>query len=98
MKKIVRTVWIGLLSGVAFIVACCCSQNKTPKTDDNLEKKQRVVQLQQQLDSITNNIKKPEGACVYGPPEIIQQYGEETRRLKQEAENIQNQIKELENE
>lgn len=95
MKKVVRTIWIGLLSSLAFITACC-SQNKINKNDE--EKKQRVVQLQQQLDSINTIILQREGACVYGPPEIIQQYGEETRRLKQEAENIKKQIKDLDNE
>ena len=95
MKKVVRTIWIGLLSSLAFITACC-TQNKINKNDD--EKKQKVVQLQQQLDSINTIIQQREGACVYGSPEIIQQYGEETRRLRQEAENLKKQIKDLDNE
>jgi len=95
MKKVVRNVWIGLLSGLAFIVGCT-TQNKVNK--DKEEKHQKVVQLTQQLDSINNIIQRREGACVYGSPEIIKQYGEETRRLKEEAESIKQQIKELENE
>jgi hypothetical protein len=111
MKKIVRTVWIGLLSGLAIFAASCCSQNKVNKPEQNTEQKpgqqenekemlkqQQLGQLHQQLDSINTIIQRRESSCVYGSPEIIQQYGQETRRLKQEAENIINQIKELENE
>ena len=107
MKKIIRTVWIGLLSGMAMLTASCCTQNKVNKTEQNTEqnndqnpvtKKQMVEQLHQQLDSIKYIIRQRESACVYGSPEIIQQYGEETRRLKKEAEDIVNKIKELDNE
>ena len=107
MKKIIRTVWIGLLSGMAMLTASCCTQNKVNKTEQNTEqnndqnpvtKKQMVEQLHQQLDSINYIIRQRESACVYGSPEIIQQYGEETRRLKKEAEDIVNKIKELDNE
>lgn len=96
MKKIARTIWIGLLSGLAFLTAGCCTQNKINKNDD--DKKQRVVQLHQQLDSINTIIHERESSCVYGSPEIIEQYGAETRRLRQEAENIRKQISDLENE
>lgn len=96
MKKVVRNIWIGLLSGLAFIVGCT-TQNKVNKNDKE-EKRQKVVQLTQQLDSINSIIQRREGACVYGSPEVIQQYGEETRRLRKEAEDIKQQIKDLENE
>ena len=95
MKKVVRTIWIGLLSSLAFITACC-SQNKINKNDE--EKKQRVVQLQQQLDSINTIIRERESSCVYGSPEILEQYGAETRRLRQEAEDLRNQLNALKNE
>ena len=89
------------------LTASCSTQNKVNKTEQNTEqnndqnpvtKKQMAEQLHQQLDSINNIIRRRESACVYGSPEIIQQYGEETRRLKKEAEDIVNKIKELENE
>ena len=100
MKKIVRNIWIGLLSGLAFIVGCA-TQNKTDNKEiakEKEEKKQRIEQLSHQLDSINDIIQRREGACVYGSPEIIEQYGQETRRLRQEAEQLQQQIKELKNE
>ena len=43
MKKVVRTVWISLLTGLAFLVACTC-QNKLTRTERK--------QLRQERDSI----------------------------------------------
>lgn len=94
MKKVVRTVWIGILSGLAFLTACACHKNTT---QDDLMKEQRRHELQEQLDQLTQAIQRREGACVYGSPEVIQQFGEETRRMKQEAEEIRKQLDELNN-
>ncbi len=96
MKKVVRNIWIGLLSGLAFIVGCT-TQNKVNKNERE-EKRQKIVQLTQQLDSINSILKRREGACVYGSPEVIEQFGAETRRLRQEAEDLKQQIKELKDE
>ena len=98
MKKVVRTVWIGLLSGLAFLVGCCTQNKINNNNKENEEKMQRIDQLSHQLESINSIIQRREGACVYGSPEIIEQYGQETRRLKQEAEQLQQQINELKNE
>ena len=62
MKKVVRTVWIGALSGLAFLAACC-SQN-------GLTRKERK-QLIKERDSIQEILTRREGAAVYGSPEII---------------------------
>ena len=43
MKKVVRTVWISLLTGLAFLVACTC-QNKLTRAERK--------QLRQERDSI----------------------------------------------
>lgn len=150
MKKVVRTVWIGALSGLAFLAACCTQNGLTRKERKQLTKQRDSIQeilnmhemaavygspdiianyqaetyrLQYQVDSINERLGKNvdmekskqrydlqqrlaqvlrelqyrEGACVYGSPEVIQRYGEETNRLRQEAEEIRNQIKELGN-
>ena len=124
MKKVVRTVWIGLLSGLAFMAACTSSKNcseanasakasqeemnemnarldrieqriKEMKTPDGQDKR---TQLQQQLDSINNIIHRREGACIYGSPEVMEQYRNETLRLHKEASRIQKQLEDLEKE
>lgn len=194
MKKVVRTVWISLLSGLAFLVACTC-QNKLTRAEKKQLKQERAVIMEQieaakqdaivyseaekvmaakqdelrfrsRLDEINNllgdkqaalenndqigkinmeidslkrviqanippcvygppvndpgyqefiknqrrndlidrlqqlekSIQRREGACVYGSPEVIQRYGEETRRLKQEAESIRQQLQEIDKE
>lgn len=59
------------------------------------EKEQQRQELMDRLEVLQNTIRRREGACVYGSPEVIQRYGEETRRMKQEAQAIQKQIEEL---
>jgi hypothetical protein len=194
MKKVVRTVWISLLSGLAFLVACTC-QNKLTRAEKKQLKQERAVIMEQieaakqdaivfseaekvmaakqnelayrsrlgeintllgdkqaildndneigkinheidslkqviqasippcvygpptsdptyqeymmkhrrndlmdQLEQLEKAIKRREGACVYGSPEVIQRYGEETRRLRSEAESIRQQIEEIDKE
>ena len=79
MKKVVRTVWIGALSGLAFLAACC-SQN-------GLTRKERK-QLVKERDSIQEILTRREGAAVYGSPEIIARYGLETYRLQNQLDSI----------
>lgn len=79
MKKVVRTVWIGALSGLAFLAACC-SQN-------GLTRKERK-QLIKERDSIQEILTRREGAAVYGSPEIIARYGAETYRLRSQLDSI----------
>ena len=79
MKKIVRTVYIGALSGLAFLAACC-----TTKGLSKAEKKQLV----HDRDSIQDILKRREGAAVYGSPEIIARYGVETYRLQNQLDSI----------
>ena len=61
-------------------------------------KRQQRDDLQEQLKQLNNAIRRREGACVYGSPEVIKKYGEETNRLKKEAESIRQQIEELDKE
>jgi hypothetical protein len=150
MKKVVRTVWISTLSGLAFLAACCSTNGLTKEERKQLKRDRDSIQealkmhqmatpednpvavaefeaeayrLQYELDSINNRLKGNidmekskkryalqqrlvelqtalsyrEGACVYGSPEIIKKYGEETQRMRREMEDVQNQIKELDN-
>ena len=135
MKKVVRTVWISLLSGLAFLAACTgiknsakdkkfetiygCPEVSAPVANqesidemnarlDKIEqrinemkgpdKQSRREQLQQQLDSISNILKRREGACIYGSPEVMEQYRNETLRLHREASKIQKELEDLDKE
>ena len=79
MKKVVRTVWIGALSGLAFLTACCSTKG--------LSKAERK-QLMHERDSIQDILTRREGAAVYGSPEIIARYGLETYRLQNQLDSI----------
>lgn len=83
MKKFGRTIWIGILAGLAFLGACA--------THKGLTKAERA-QLVKERDSIQEIIASREGACVYGSPEIIQAYGEETRRLRNQLNEINSRL------
>ena len=79
MKKVVRTVWISALSGLAFLAACCSTKG--------LSKAERK-QLEQDRDSIQEILTRREGAAVYGSPEIIARYGVENYRLQNQLDSI----------
>ena len=150
MKKIVRTVYIGALSGLAFLAACCSTKGGISKSerkqlvkerdsiqeilarrenaavygspevmgkykletlrlqsqldtinyklgeDVDLERNARRIQLQDRLNTVRAELQRREGACVYGSPEIIEEYGRETQRLRDEAEQLQKEIRDLE--
>ena len=79
MKKVVRTVWISALSGLAFLAACCSTKGLS-----KAEKKQ----LERERDSIQDILTRREGAAVYGSPEIIANYAAETYRLRSQLDSI----------
>lgn len=148
MKKIVRTVWISALSGLAFLTACCTSKGLSKQErkqlvaerdsiqeilkkremaavygspeimadyavetyrlrsqldsinyklgeDVDLEKSARRVELQEQISDLQKAIMRREGACVYGSPEIIEEYGRETQRMKNEVDALRKELKDL---
>lgn len=88
MKKSVRTIWIALLAGMAFLTACFSSKGLT---------KAERAQLIQERDSIQQILTRREGASVYGSPEVIKAYGEETQRLREQLKDINARLGEDEN-
>ena len=80
MKKVVRTVWIATLSGLAILAACCTTKGGLTRAERR--------QLIRERDSIQQLLSKREGACVYGSPEVMQRYGLETLRLRNQLDSI----------
>ena len=148
MKKVVRTVWIGALTGLSFLAACCSTKGLskaerkqlikerdsiqdiltrregetvygTPQImaeravetyrlrnqldsinfklgeDVDLEKSARRLALQERIAELQAAIERREGACVYGSPEIIQEYGQETERMRDELKAVKKEQREL---
>ena len=67
--------------------------------DDSTEADQlsRRQALQQRLDSIRDIIVQRENAKIYGSPEVMQRYREETYRLRAEADSLSRELEALEN-
>lgn len=80
MKKVVRTIWISALSGLAFLAACCTTKGGLTRAERK--------QLTKERDSIQEILSRREMSCVYGSPEIIQEYGLETKRLRAQLDSI----------
>ena len=80
MKKVVRIVWISALSGLAFLAACCATKGGISKA----ERKQLI----KERDSIQGILEMREMAEIYGPPEIIVQYGLENLKLRNKLDSI----------
>ena len=148
MKKVVRIVWIGALSGMAFLAACCSQNGLTRKErkqlvrerdsiqeilasregavvygtpeimarraadtyrlqsqldsinaklgeEVDLEKSARRVALQERIVELQQALQQREGACVYGSPEIIEEYGRETQRMRDELQAVKMELREL---
>lgn len=62
------------------------------------EKNRRKAELKERLEDIKNILSQREGAEVYGSPEIIEEYGRETQRLRREADSLRVELEKMENE
>lgn len=63
--------------------------------DVDLEKSARRVVLQERIAELQAAIQRREGACVYGSPEIIEEYGRETQRMRDEVEALRKELRDL---
>ena len=62
----------------------------------DLEMSARRVALQERIADLQTTLQRREGACVYGSPEVLEEYGKETRRLRNELEAVRKELRELE--
>ena len=56
---------------------------------------ERRANLLEQLVSLRAVIFERENSCIYGSPEIMEEYGRETSRLRSEAAKIEKELNEL---
>ena len=63
--------------------------------DVDLEKSAQRYALQQRIADLQAALQRREGACVYGTPEIMEEYGRETQRMRDELQGLKTQLKEL---
>lgn len=88
MKKFFSKTWIGILALATIVVGACCSHKDTPGASKQ--------ELKDQLNALEKRIKEREMSCVYGSPEVMESYRQETARLRQEADSLQHEIDKLE--
>lgn len=79
MKKVVRIVWIGALTGLAFLAACCSTKGLT-----RAEKKQ----LKKDRDSIQEILKIHCMATPEDNPVALAEFEAESNRLKYQIDSI----------
>ena len=63
--------------------------------DVDLEKSAQRYALQQRISDLQAALQRREGACIYGTPEVMEEYGRETQRMRGELEELQKQLKDL---
>lgn len=103
MGKLLRKVWIGLLSGTAALAACNFSSEQpcyygppeVPNGDtiENTNPKERREMLRQRIESIRSIVEERQHSEIYGPPEMIEKYERETQRLQAEADSLERELK-----
>ena len=98
MKKVVRIIWISLLSGIAFLTACTSNKNRSNQEGINKDSIRQLAnerKIQPQKDSIHTIIQRDSiPPCVYGPsPEaIFEQNVHKIESLYQQLDSIRNII------
>ena len=73
------------------------SINQRLGEDVDLDTSRRRYELKRQIADLKAALQRREGACVYGSPEVIEEYGRETNRMRQEIETLEKELKELNN-
>lgn len=86
MKSVFKKLWVGVLAVAAMVAGACCSSKGIDGKPSKKELKARIAQLK-------STIEDREMSCVYGSPEIIAEYGQETARLRRELDSLQNELK-----
>ena len=80
MKKVVRTVWISVLSGLAFLVACTCQGKLT-----RAEKKQLKAERTAIIEQIEQ---KQQEAAVYEKPDQVMTVKQDELELRNRLDEI----------
>ena len=76
MKRTFKKAWIGVLAIMALIVGACCSNRTVDINGQKMTKKE----LKARVNELKAIVEEREMSCVYGSPEIIEKFGQETSR------------------
>ena len=48
--------------------------------------------LQQRIDELRMALERREGACIYGSPEVMKEYGKKTQEMRDELKTLEDQL------
>ena len=106
MGKWFRKLWIGLLSGTTALAACNifapppCYYGPPPMdpAQDSVtqSKQNKLEMLRQRIDEIHGVLEERRNSEIYGPPEMMEEYARENKRLQAEADSLEQELKALE--
>jgi phage host-nuclease inhibitor protein Gam len=85
MKSVFRKAWIALIAASVLVVGACCSIRN--RSDIKIVK-ERISDLKEELN-------RREQSCVYGPPEMIEEYGKRTQQMREELESLEQELQRL---
>lgn len=85
MKRVFRKAWIALIAASVLVVGACCSIRN--RSDIKIVK-ERIADLKEELS-------RREMSCVYGPPEMIEEYGKRTQQMREELESLEQELQRL---
>ena len=88
MKRRIKKAWIGVLAITALIVGACCSNRTVDINGQKMTKKE----LKARVNELKAIVEEREMSCVYGSPEIIEKFGKETSRLRNELNELQQEL------
>ena len=71
-------------------------ENQKKRMEEMMERERKRSDLSMRLEQLRNTIREREGSCVYGSPEVIEEYARETNRLKEQAFELEVELKEME--
>lgn len=80
-----------IIQSIENAVPPCVYGPPPTRNDDRMtiqERNEKIEQLEKEQDSIGRILQRREGACVYGSPEVIERYNQETERLRSELKRI----------
>ena len=72
-------------------------EKQKKKVEETMEKQKRISELSMRLEQLRNTIRERESSCIYGSPEVMAEYAKETQRMKEQAFELEVQIREMEN-
>lgn len=88
MKRIINKFWIGIIAVATLIVGACCSHKTVVINGESMTKQE----LKARINELKSIIEDREMSCVYGSPEIMAEYSQETGRMRNELKTLQNEL------